>query len=135
RDEPHRDGHRARHEAGRGLNRRKRGALPGERWDAGKGQNGGVHEDDVGHHHERGEAAPHLGADRRSALAEREVAVEHAQASSRPPEKGSPPPSPGTTRRATVMKPVCATIRWKGRTDVPSMFQGLSSVSKVSTSP
>jgi hypothetical protein len=33
-------------------------------------------------------------------------------------------PSSGTTRRATVMKPVCATMRWNGRTDWPSMFQG-----------
>src|SRR5262249_23191200 len=27
------------------------------------------------------------------------------------------PRSSGTTRRATVMKPVCATMRWNGRTD------------------
>ena len=34
------------------------------------------------------------------------------------------PLSSGTTRRATVMNPVCATMRWKGRTDWPSMFHG-----------
>ena len=32
------------------------------------------------------------------------------------------------------MNPVWATMRWKGRTDVPSMFQGRTSVSNVSTS-
>ena len=37
---------------------------------------------------------------------------------------GGGPPSSGTTRRAVVMNPVCATIRWNGRTDWPSMFQG-----------
>ncbi len=42
-------------------------------------------------------------------------------------------PSSGTTRRATVRKPVWATIRWNGRTEVPSMFHGRSSVSNVST--
>ena len=38
------------------------------------------------------------------------------------------------TVHETVMKPVCATIRWKGRTESPSMFHGRISVSKVSTS-
>ena len=32
------------------------------------------------------------------------------------------------------MNPVWATMRWNGRTDVPSIFQGRTSVSNVSTS-
>jgi len=89
-----------------------------------EGENGGVHEDDVGHHHERGEASQNFTADRDPARFEAKEAIEHYDSLS-----GS---SSGTTRRATVMKPVWATMRWKGRTESPSMFHGRKSVSKVS---
>ena len=66
--------------------------------------------------------------------------VHHTSPSARPGSGSSGVPAgaevgpPATQRRATVMNPVWATMRWKGRTERPSMFQGRTRVSKVSTS-
>src|SRR5581483_2755467 len=60
------------------------------------------------------------------------VALASASGAATPPRAGQ---NPGSTFRATVMNPECATMRWSGRTLRPWMFQVRSSVSKVWIKP
>ena len=112
-DQAHRDGQDAGDER-----RRRRG---GGHRDAGRGQDAGVHEDDVGHDHEGGQAGLRLGRQRRAALGELEVLRDRASA---PTVRGGsildvvhlvPSLLPSTARRAPGAGTVRATGRALGR--------------------
>src|SRR2546426_12784156 len=62
----------------RSQRRRKRQPLALEPRDADVAEDDGVHEDDVGHDHERGQARAELGGEIRGALRETEVAGDGA---------------------------------------------------------
>jgi len=74
--EPHHDREQARRQTRDGERRRERQTLAVESGDAGECEDDRVHEDDVGHHHERRESRAGLGREIGGTFPEAEVAGE-----------------------------------------------------------